>query len=177
MKCQAKTNSGRRCSKNAQEGGEYCAIHAGKVAADSPIVDENELPETDMDHEVSDTQSINTVNVREVEEIVQRMSFGTNAELLLQVQMLKTQVDVLKTQLEETRKSKKITPEQVAKRAFYYKNKNSAEIIDEIKKRLVNVGMYMPDKPVPWQLIRAATDTLFDTLSPEQKAQYLPATV
>ena len=182
MKCQAKTNSGRRCSKNAQEGAEFCSIHAGKAAADSAIVDENEMPENEvpeMDHEVSSVTdlSFNTVNVNEVEQLVHRVSLNTSAELQMQVIALKNQVDMMRQKLEQRRQKAAKSPEDTAKRAFYHKNRNSPEIIEEIKKRLTSVGMYVPEKPVPWQLVRAATDSLFDALPAEQKALYLAAAV
>jgi hypothetical protein len=182
MKCQAKTNTGRRCSKNAQDGTEYCAIHAGKVAADSAIVDENEMPENEMpemDHEVSSVtnQTLNTVHVHEVEEIVQRVSLNASAELQMQVLALKNQVEMMRQKLEQRRQKGAKRPEDVARRAFYHKNRNSPEIIEEIKKRLTSVGMYVPEKPVPWQLVRAATDSLFDALPAEQKSLYLAAAV
>lgn len=174
MRCKGiNSSNGKRCSKNATEGSNVCPFHSGQTTVQESYVidDENEVPE--MEHEESSitNHSVNTVNVKEVEDIVMRITLNAHTEMLSQIQHLQNQVAAMKLQLENHKGTTRVEPNP-AKRDFYFKNKSNPEILEEIKKRLVNVGMHVPDKPVPWQLVRAATDALFDALPEDQKKLY-----
>lgn len=188
-RCEATTNAGRRCKMiDVEEGKRFCRIHASREAEVNPIVEDDEINQDDdmvvnevesvSDNTVNTTiqtaNTLNTVHVREIEEMISKVTFATATELQLrdqQIKLLMDQVELLKQQLAKRPSNR--SPEYKAKSDYYKQNKKNPSIIEEIKKRLQTVNMYVPEKPVPWQLVRAATDSMYDKLAPEEKARLI----
>lgn len=71
-----------------------------------------------------------------------------------------------------SRKKRNHSVQFLAKRLYYHENKKRPDIIATITDRLRVVNMFINEKSIPWQLVRAATDSIFEMLPDNEKNAY-----
>lgn len=187
-RCIATTATGRRCTKKPIDGHDFCACHIVNNVPkplDLELSDHDE-PETILERainvplpsapEIDELKSIDNLQALFQDLKIVKDQIEKRDE---QLESLKTQLDIIisTTRLQQQSQRKPRAPKQPsiekrAKRYFYHENKKRPDIINTIADRLRAVDMFISEKDIPWQLVRAATDSIFNMLSTEEKNAY-----
>lgn len=177
----------KKCKKNRVDGSEFCTCHRAIMERNAisepmpqtrtnyndyvpipmmPIIDDEDMNygSDDSRSESAETQSKNKNDDSHIASLLSQIAMleRTNFDLVIQMDQLRIAAIA----------SKPVDINKKAKMLYYHDMKKNEDFIKIVRVRLQYVQMYIDDKHIPWQLIKAATDTHFDSLSDQEKQGY-----
>lgn len=163
-KCTAYKQDGKRCSKDAIGDHGYCSVHNKRKRAK---ITDNDTPHNEVvNEEKKEEAKLNMEQNALVLSLIETMN-----NLRISVLSLEENLQRSKTQNKKRHKRRA----KSAKMLYYHEQKENPEVVriarDELCKSEGFAKVY-DNRPIPWQLVKHVTDSMFDQMSQAMKNEY-----